>query len=583
MNLRWKFSKIALMTVLVAVTTLAGTASLALTQESNLPSSPVVVPTAQMPDGTSTRGGTLTADNVDNPKTFNPIVQSEASSSAVTSLTNAALIDETGTATVAQGVTVSADQTRVTVTLREGLKFSGGEPLTAADVVFTLEDVVFNPLIPSTQRDAWRINGQFPSVEAPDDMTVVIASPVPFSGMLSALASTPILPQHLLQDAVQNGNFASAWDISTDPEQIAGLGPFRLAGFTPDQQVVLERNPYYWKVDQDGTQLPYLDRIVMPITTDNNVRTLRFTNGQTDVYAPRPEDVPVLRQQSNVSVRVQQAGTVDMNTIAFNQDTSDPQLRQLFRDVRFRQAMAYAANREAMISANLNGLGESRYGPGIASEFWIQDQSGFPSFAFNLDRANELLDEIGVAMGDDGFRHFDNGDVVEFTLLTNQGSTVLTNDAVLFADTLEQVGIKVNVRPVELNALINQILSGDPPPYEAARVTITGGSGDPNLLRSVFGSSGSLHFWKFSDAEGQNVPNWQQDVDRLLSQQAQSLDFSQRADLLAEFQEIVAQNQPVIFLYNAQGLEAYRSDRIGNFTGTVEGATLLNPELLFRK
>lgn len=583
MNLRWKFSKIALMAVLMAATTLAGTASVALTQESNLPSSPVVVPTAQMPDGTSAPGGTLTVDNVDNPKTFNPITQSEASSSAATSLTNAALIDETGAATVAESVTVSPDQTQVTAELREGLAFSDGEPLTAADVVFTLQDVVFNPTIQSTQRDAWRINGQFPSVEARDDMTVVITAPVPFSGMLSALASTPILPQHLLQDAVQNGNFTTAWDISTAPNQIAGLGPYRLASFTPDQQVVLERNPYYWKVDEAGTQLPYLDRIAMPITTDNNVRTLRFTNGQTDVYAPRPEDVPVLRQQSNVSVQVQQAGTVDMNTIAFNQDTSDPQLRELFRDVRFRQAMAYAANRQAMISSNLNGLGEPRYGPGITPEFWVQDQSGFPSFAFNLDKAKELLDEIGIAMGDDGVRHFKDGEVVEFTLLTNQGSTVLTNDAVLFADTLEQLGIQVDVRPVELNALINQILSGDPPPYEAARVTITGGSGDPNLLRSVFGSEGSLHFWRFSDAEGQNVPDWQGEVDRLLSQQAQSLGFSERADLLADFQEIVARNQPVVFLYNAQGLEAYRSDRIGNFTGTVDNATLLNPELLYRK
>jgi ABC-type transport system substrate-binding protein len=112
---------------------------------------------------------------------------------------------------------------------------------------------------------------------------------------------------------------------------------------------------------------------------------------------------------------------------------------------------------------------------------------------------------------------------------------------------------------------------------------LSGGDGDPNLLRSIYESSGALHFWKFSDAAGQDVTDWQKQVYQLLDQQAQTLDLSQRSSLLAQFQTIVAQNQPVIFLYNAQGLEAFKSDRVGNFTGTTESATLLNPEILFHK
>ncbi|HEY5595786.1 MAG TPA: ABC transporter substrate-binding protein [Candidatus Bipolaricaulota bacterium] len=564
---------------------IVGAAGQAQAQAGGLPGDPFVVVAAQMPDGPGTRGGSLTMDNIDNPKTFNPITQNEASSSAVTTLLNEALVDGFGNPTLAQSLEISADQKTLTIKLREGLRFSDGTPLTAADVAFTLNDVVFNAKLISTLKDAWQVAGQFPKVEALDTLTVRISAPVTFSGMLSALAGTPILPKRLLEQAANDGTINTAWGVTTPLAQIAGVGPFRLKSYTPDQQVVLERNPYYWKADENGVQLPYLDQVILSIVTDDNVRLLRFSNGQTDIYPPRPEDIPVLRQQSNqgVTVSVQEAGTVDMNVIAFNQDSQDANLQALFRDVRFRQAASYATNRQGMISANLNSLGEVRYGPGISSLFWIGDDASFPSYAFDLAKASSLLDQIGLAKGADGMRTFADGSLLEFTLLTVQGSTVLTSDAVLWANDLAKLGIKVNVRPLPLNALIDQLVGSSPPQFEAVRITLTGGDGDPNLLRAIFESGGSLHFWKFSDGAGQDVPAWQQQVDRLLQQQAQTLDLTQRANLLADFQILVAQNQPVVFLYNAQGLETYRADRVGNFTGTVENTTLLNPEILFRK
>lgn len=553
--------------------------------QQGLPSNPLVVPLVQMPDGLGQRGGSITIDNIDNPKTFNPVTQNEASSSAVTSLLNEALINSNGIPLLAQSLEISADQTTVTLKLRAGLRFSDGAQLTADDVVFTLVDVVFNPTVNSTLKDAWQVAGQFPGVQALDALTVEIATPVTFSGLLSAIASTPILPKHLLEDAARSGDFNVAWGIGTSPGEIAGMGPFKLKSFAPGQQVALERNPFYWKTDENGTQLPYLDEVIVPIVTDDNVRLLRFSNGQTDIYPPRPEDVPVLRQQSSqgVSVSVQEAGNVDMNVIGFNQDIQDPNLQTLFRDVRFRQAVSFATNRQGMISANLNSLGESRFGPGIAPLFWIGDEPTFPTFPFDLNQAEALLDEIGLPVADDGARQFADGSPVEFTLLTVQGSTVLTNDAVLFANDLAKIGVKVNVRPLDLNAVIDQLIGSIPPQFAAVRITLNGGDGDPNLLRSIFDSSGNLHFWKFSDRFGQDVPAWQEQVDQLLEQQAQSLDLSQRFDLLADFQTIVAENQPLIFLYNAQGLETFRADRVGNFTGTVENTTLLTPEILFRK
>src|SRR3990172_8229968 len=170
---------------------IVGAVGQAQAQAGGLPSDPYVVAAAQMPDGTGQRGGSLTMDNIDNPKTFSPITQNEASSSAVTTLLNEALVDGFGNPTLAQSLEISADQKTLTIKLREVVRFSDGTPLTAADVAFTLNDVVFNAKLTSTLKDAWQVAGQFPKVEAPDTLTVRISAPVTFSGMLTALAGTP--------------------------------------------------------------------------------------------------------------------------------------------------------------------------------------------------------------------------------------------------------------------------------------------------------------------------------------------------------------------------------------------------------
>ncbi|MGQ9601370.1 MAG: ABC transporter substrate-binding protein [Candidatus Bipolaricaulia bacterium] len=573
----------------LALLTILGLALVGLSLPAQQATNFLVVPLENLPDGPGRRGGTVTIDNIDSPKTFNPIVEQENSSNAVTALLNAPLIEPDGSPAVAQSYEISADERTITFVLREGLRFSDGTPVTTADVLFTFNEILFNPVVQSNKA-SWLISGRFPEVEALDERTVRITTPVPVPGLLSLIASVPILPKHLLADAIEAGEFNRAWGIDTPPERIAGLGPFRLKSYTPGQQVVLERNPFYWKVDPNGTQLPYLDRIVLPIVSDDNVRLLRFINGQTDIYPPRAEDLPLIQARASEGFRVlvSPAGTSDINVFAFNQDAADPNLRQLFRDVRFRRAMAYAADREAMISTNLNGLGEPRYGPGIDSTYWIGDQLGFPSFPFNLGKAASLLDELGLKDIDgDGIREFpagfpNPGGPVQFNILTVQGSSILTSDALIFNDDLGKLGLKATVTPVNFNTLVDRLIGSRPPDYQVARISL-GGGGDPNFLREIYSSKGELHFWKFSDGLGQDLPDWQKEVDRLLEEQAIAADMNKRFELLSEFQVLVAENQPLIFLYNAQGLEAYREDRLGNFSGTTLSVTLVRPELLFRR
>jgi peptide/nickel transport system substrate-binding protein len=489
-------------------------------------------------DGLGVRGGQVVIDNVDNPRTFNPIVQFESSSDAINAHLHATLLEQQGTIDgLAEAAEVSEDGLSITLLLREGLKFSDGEPLTSADVLFTLNDVVFNPDVVS-RKTLWIINDEFPTVTAPDERTVVVTTSVPAVNVMTInLLLQEILPRHKLADSVSAlnanvppGAFNEAWNIGTPVQDIVGAGPFRIKSFTADQQVVLERNPFFWKVDPEGTQLPYLDEIVLPVFSDDNVRLLRYINGETDIYGPTPEDLPVLQQRADEGIELlvgTQASTLGDDFFAFNQDASNPNLRQLFRDVRFRQAMSHALDRDAIIDLFRNTLAEARFGPGMSSAFWfgVQDAADFPRKDFDLTMAENLLDQLDISDGDgDGIREFGSsypnpGEPVEFELVVPEGTRVLIAEADFWSQDLDALGIRANLNPISFNTLVGRLIGSRPAEYEAVRIAI-GGGGDPNLAADIYASTGPLHFYKFSDATRDDVPDYQQRIDELFSLQA---------------------------------------------------------------
>lgn len=570
-------------------------------QAQDLIPNPKVLDESLFPDGFGVRGGTLTIDNVDNPRTFNPIIQFESSSDAVNAHLHAALL-EGGFGTpdaLAEAFEVSDDLLTITLVLREGLTFSDGEPLTSEDVLFTINDVVFNDDVIS-RKTLWLINNQFPTVTAPDERTIVVTTPVPAPiVVLINLQLQEILPQHKLAQFVNKlnpdvppGTFNEAWNIGTDVSEIVGAGPYKIASFTADQQVVLERNPFFWKVDPEGTQLPYLDQIVLPVVSDDNVRLLRFINEETQIYGPVPEDLPVLQQRQADGITTivgTTAGTTGDNFFTFNQDAANPNLKQLFRDVRFRQAMSRSLDRQTIIDIFRNGLAEARFGPGMSPTFWfgVQDDLDFPRQDFDIDEAVRLLDEIDLADTDgDGIREFgasypNPGEPVEFELIVPEGSRVLISESDFWAQDLETIGVRVNLNPISFNTLVGRISGSRPAEYEAVRIAI-GGGGDPNLAADIYASRGPLHLYKYSDENGEDVPEYQQRLDELFTRQAVT-DGDARFEVVAEIQELLAENVPLIWIANGVGLLSFREDQLGNFAGIRLDATVNAVEIVFRR
>lgn len=176
---------------------------------------------------------------------------------------------------LAESWEISDDKKRLVFTLRENLKWSDGKPLTADDVLFTYQDIIFNKEIPTDWKDGLKIgqSGAFPKIEKKSDRRIEFILPEPFAPFLASTTGSStnavgILPKHALIDAVKtkdsqgNTQFATAWRTDTQPDKIIVNGAYKIESYTPGQRVVFRRNPYYWRKDKQGNQLPYIERVV---------------------------------------------------------------------------------------------------------------------------------------------------------------------------------------------------------------------------------------------------------------------------------------------------------------------------------
>lgn len=275
-------------------------------------------------------GGRLVIATISDPKTLNPTTANETSSTEVYRLLFAKLARfnwETQTAEpdLAYEWSVAEDGRTWTYKLRKNLFWSDGHPLTADDVVFTWNDVVFNPDIVNVTRDAFTIDGKELKVSKIDDLTVQVVTPTIFAPFVEFFGDVEILPKHALSAAVAEGRFVSAYGINTPPEELVVSGPFRLKQFKPGEFTLLERNPHYHRTDVNGRRLPYLDNIVFTVTPDLNAMALRFLSGESDVHeVVRASDFDRFKEQADAGkFRLFDLGVgAEKAFIFFNQNTN---------------------------------------------------------------------------------------------------------------------------------------------------------------------------------------------------------------------------------------------------------------------
>lgn len=536
-------------------------------------------------------GGQLVLSTTSDPRSFNPVLAKETSTTAVLApvfegLTTVNAEDLRVIPNLAQRWEFSPDGLIATFYLRPGLKWSDGHPLTADDVVFTFNDLLFNETIPNSARDIFMIDGQLPRVERAGELAVRFILPSPFAPFLRSMGQE-ILPRHLLFEAVAAGQFNSTWGIDTDPRQIVGSGPFVIVRYVPGQKVEYAPNPYYWKKGSSGETLPYLQRMVYMIVPSPDVELLKFLEGSVDVYDIRGMDYPYLvPRQAEKDFTVYELGP-DMGSsfVVFNQNPGiNPQTKQefvaphklkWFLDVRFRQAVAHALDRGRMIEIVKNGLGFPQYSPEspAAGFFHCPDVR---RYEYDPARARALLEAMGFADRDrDGILEDADGHPLEFTLLTNADNGERVDIAGIARRDLETLGMKVNLRLVEFNTLVGKLTSTLD--WEAVVLGLTGGV-DPHFGQNVWLSSGQLHMW--NPRQAQPASEWERRVDELFALGAGELNEDRRKTYYDEYQKLVADNVPLIYTVLGARVTAVRN-RFGNLRPSTYGGVLHNLEEIY--
>jgi peptide/nickel transport system substrate-binding protein len=369
------------------------------------------------------------------------------------------------------------DYKSVTFELRKGHKWSDGQPFGADDVVFFFEDIIENKELSPETTTEWGVNVHAKKI---DDQHVELSFDDPFPGLLTYMATSgsyfsTFAPAHFFKKFMPKYNpkaseeakaagfenwqkwFQNYYNKYHDDATVAAAAlevptlEAHVIELAPDtQQRVLKANPYYFKVDSMGQQLPYIDRVHERFL-NADLQVLAILNGEVDFKAQGNElsSYPTFKEnEAKGGFTVLLPPGAIGNPLAFNITHTDPKLRQVYGDLRFRQAVSHAINREEMNQVLYFGLGKPSQALPAQLSFTTEADANY-MIDYDLAKANALLDEMGMKRGADGMRTFPDGS--PFTILWEYSSQFANAEFVkLMTDYLKAVGLNVN--PKELTS-----------------------------------------------------------------------------------------------------------------------------------
>ena len=542
-------------------------------------------------------GGQIVSSTIgEGPKTFNPWVSKDATSSMVGDLMYDPLFSTdpvTGEVIpqLAKELIVSPDLKTYTVKLRNGIRWSDGVEITADDVVFTWNEIILAGFGNTSTRDSALIDGEYPKVSKIDKYTVEFKIKKPFAPF-QRIVGTAIAPEHVMRPVVQRGNryFDSYLGTTIKPKKIVSSGAFILSEYVPAQRVVLKRNPNYYVIDENKNLLPYIDKYVILIVGDLNNELLKFEAGELDVISVRGKDLQRFKERERKDgFKLYNLGpNTGTMFIAFNLNTRknkdgqfyvNPIKQQWFNNLNFRTAIDYAIDRNAMVYNVANGVAQPLFTSESLSSIFLNEKlaSGHEK---DIEYAKSLLKEAGFYWDNKGFLHDKNGNEVEFDLYTNAGNTEREACGVMVKEDLRNLGIKVNFKPIEFNSLVSKMMSTSD--WDMVLMGLTGSPLEPHNGKNVWYSKGHLHLFnmRFPTDKNDNILPWEKEVDEIIEQGALELDFDKRKAFYDKYQQIIYDERPIIYLYSPLTITAVRN-KIKNLYPTPLGGSIHNLEELY--
>jgi peptide/nickel transport system substrate-binding protein len=458
----------------------------------------------------------------DEPKTTDPLLAADEPAVAIGYLTEGVLIrvnrlTQKPEPELATSWKVSKDSTTIMFQLRQGVKFPDGSAFTSASVVRTFERLL-DPALHSPIADTFKT----------EKGTVKVTAQGPF--IVTAEFPAPTASIEIIFDQVAIGS---------------GLGPFLVGERRSGVSIVLKRNPAYWK-----RPLPVVDDIRIDIEQNRDLELLRFRRGEIqlidkltpDLYERLLTDVP--------GTAVDAGPTLDSEFLWFNQAQRAPiaeHTKAWFRSTAFRRAISQAIQRADLCRVVYRGHATPASGPVAPSnKLWFN-----PALSAERFDAAKLLEGDGFKL-QNGVLRDRGGNAVEFSIVTNSGSKTRERMAAMIQEDLSQLGIKINIVTLDFPSLIERMTRTLN--YEACLLGLVNVDPDPSELMNILLSSASNHPWNPSEKTPETA--WEEEIDRLMLAQAATADYRTRKRSFDRVQEIMREQQPVIYLLHPNSLSA---------------------------
>jgi peptide/nickel transport system substrate-binding protein len=419
--------------------------------------------------------------------------------------------------------------------------FSDGTPFSSDDVAYTFRRLM-EPALHSATGDAFRSGeGNLEAmIEGPSKIT--LRFPAPVAGLDRLFDQVAII---------------SARSSKKDE---AVLGPFRVKEHRAGAYILLERNPNYWKRDATGRRLPYLDSIRLDIEQNREVELLRFQRGEVQLINTLAAEHFDQLAAHTPQVVYDAGPGMDSEFLWFNQAPAAPiapYKKTWFRSTVFRRAISEAIDRGDISRIVYHGHARPAMGPvSPANQSWFN--TALKSPLHRPEEALRSLQQAGFQFTDGVLRDAD-GHRVEFTVMTNSGNKARERMAAMIQQDLVKIGIKLNIATLDFPSLLermNRTLD-----YDACLLGLVNVGLDPNMQMNVWLSSSSMHAW--SPKETKPETPWEEEIDRLMREQASQLDAHKRKAAFDRVQQIVAEQAPIIYLVNKNVLSAI-SPMVGN-------------------
>lgn len=472
------------------------------------------------------------------PRNLHPLTAVDDISDTVRYLTGGVLIrinraTQKAGPELAASWSVSRDNRSVSFRIRPGIKFSDGTPFAPDDVEYTFRQLL-DPKLQAPLADSFRVGSSEPTFEIRNG-AIKITFAAPVADFVSLFDQLPIISAH------------SKLGVK------AVLGPFMIKEYRPGVELLLVRNPNYWKTDVQGRHLPYLDSVRLPIQQNRETELARFRRG--DVHLIDTIDPAIfdeLARQMPDAVR-DSGPSLDSEMMWVNQSASAPlpaYKKQWFRSRAFRVALSDAIRRSDICRVVYRGHARPAYGPVSPSNtFWFDQKLKAPEF--NLALSIQELAGAGFALHDKTL-YDAAGHPVEFSLITNSGNQSREKIAAMLQQDLSAIGIKLNLVTLDFKSLIERITSSYN--YEACLLGLRRVELDPNSQMNVWLSSAPNH--QFNPSQKTPETPWEAEIDRLMRKQASETDRNRRKADFDRVQEIAAGQQPFIYLVNPHSLSA---------------------------